>query len=71
VLQECYKSVTRVLQECYESVARVLRECYEVLCYEAVECGKGQSSWTLLATPGILVASRCVDPALAATYHRI
>jgi hypothetical protein len=29
VLQECYKSVTRMVRECYKSVTRVLQEWYK------------------------------------------
>jgi hypothetical protein len=42
MLQECYKSVTRVLQGCYNSVTRVLQECYKSVtrvlqvCYKSV-----------------------------------
>ena len=40
MLQECYKSVTRVLQECYKSVTRVLQECYKSVTRMLHECYK-------------------------------
>jgi hypothetical protein len=40
VLQECYKSVTRVFQECYKSVTRVLQECYKTVTRVLQECYK-------------------------------
>jgi hypothetical protein len=42
VLQECYKSVTRVLKECYKGVRSKLQVCYTSSLYLCVLCFDGK-----------------------------
>jgi hypothetical protein len=42
VLQECYKSVTRVSQESHKSVTRVLQECYKCVAIPVLLGGNGR-----------------------------